>query len=449
MFLLFALFVYKLDYTALFSYDEAWYGEIARNLVSTQNPFALLYNGTVFSDHPPFGFMLMAVPIALLGSTEFSVRLTSVILGVGCVALMYLLGKKMGGRVVGVSAAAILLSCMWFVFRTRSGNLDVPFLFWQILTVYLLLSENRKSIFWAALSFAALILTKTLVGLGLIPVILFILWQKRRKIEKKQIFLALILISLCVLPWYVFNHLRDDNFLRHHFFEIGTRGNDNSYGLDSITTNLRYLAIGIGKWFKVFLVASLFGAIVFLREKKQRFYLLLLFFWFVGFSVFLFSRRTEIWHLIPLYPVIALFIPFATLACAHTLRPQYPWIKTFMGAGFVALATYQFIQFSSLLYAKERMFSSERDIALKASAYENLHLMETFYPATVYYSQKRINPLHWHPDSYQEMTKMLKTQSEGVFIINADLKQRLEEDKTEFHILDQNSSYYVITNKKE
>jgi 4-amino-4-deoxy-L-arabinose transferase-like glycosyltransferase len=443
--ILFGLFVYKVGYSALTSYDEAWYGEISRNLTLFKNPFKLTFNGQIFTDHPPLGYLLMAVPTLIFGSNEFSVRVVSVLLGVGTVLLMYFLGKRMSGRVNGIAAAAILTSCMWFMLRVRSGNLDIPFMFFEVLTVYLLLSKSSKALFLAAISFAALILTKTLAGFGLIPLVLFLIWSRRSQFKAVNYLIALLLFLVIVLPWYVFNQLVNPNFFYHHFVEIGMRGGKNSYGWGAATQNFWYTAIGIGKWYKVFLGSIFLGALCFIKQKKERFSLAVLFFWFLGFSPFLFSSETEIWHLTPLYPIIALVIAIGTFSGAEMVLPKKLPVKLGVLAATLFLAVYQFLQFSNLIYFKEPVFSMERDISQKAGAYDRLYLMDTFFPAAVYYSHKTINPLHWHPEAYSEMVRLLKAKTGGVFIINREFRERLARDKVSFVVVDKNDSYYLIT----
>jgi len=443
--LLFGLFAYGLGNWALTSYDEAWYGEITRNLVASKNPLKLTFNGAVFTDHPLLGYLLMAIPTLIFGSNEFSVRLVSVILGVGTVLLMYLTGKKLGGKALGISAGAILSSCMWFMVRVRSGNLDIPFLFFEVLTVYLLLSKNKLAIYFAALSFGALILTKTLAGIGLLPVILFILWWRRKEFKYKNHLQALGLFSVIVLPWYVFSQLSDTNFLRHHFFEIGMRSGKNNYGWEFLKPNLEYLAIGVGKWYKPFLVSIGLGGVSFVWQRKLRFNLLVLLLWFLGFATFLFSSETEIWHLIPLYPVIALLVPLAVFSFIEKLGKVESLVKIGILAGFISLSVYQFRQFANLIYFNEPVYSAEREIALKAGKYKRIYLMDTFYPAAVYYSQKNVNALHWHPEAYAEMVRLLKVGAPGVFIINPEFKNRLEEDQINFKVVGRNGSYYLVT----
>ena len=145
---LLTLFLYRLNDTALTSYDEAWYASITRTVAQTGNLFRLQFNGATFTDHPPLGFWLMAVPTALFGSSELSARLIPALAGFGCVLLMYAVGKVLKNTATGITAGALLCSSLWFLHRARSGNLDTIFLFFLLLTLYCLLRTNRHVRWW-------------------------------------------------------------------------------------------------------------------------------------------------------------------------------------------------------------------------------------------------------------------------------------------------------------
>ncbi|MBI4099902.1 glycosyltransferase family 39 protein, partial [Candidatus Microgenomates bacterium] len=129
------LFFFNLGGYSLVDFDEAWYAEIARNILKFRDPFLLFFNGQPYLDHPPLGFNLMALSFSLFGVNEFTARLPSALLGFGCLVLVYLIGKNLFNRFVGLSAAAMLVSSVWFIFRAREADLDIPFLFFYLLTI--------------------------------------------------------------------------------------------------------------------------------------------------------------------------------------------------------------------------------------------------------------------------------------------------------------------------
>ena len=442
--LLCILFVYGLGNAALQSYDEAWYGEISRNILLKKNLFELEFNGAPYTDHPPFGFWLMATSTAIFGSSEFSIRLVSALLGVGTILVVFLIGQKLKDKTTGLIASGVLLSSMWFVFRARSGNLDVPLLFFESLTVLFVLQKQKKFLNLAGVSLGVLFLTKTLVGVGVLPVVFYLLWQKRKNLQTKDFFKALIIFLMVLLPWYMFTQLMNDNFYYHHFFEIGARGQSNSFDLENLRQGLSYLAIGIGKWYKVFLGSFGLLLVGLIKEKKNLSKVLLLILWLVGFSAFLFSGKVEIWHLLPMYPPIALLIAYSLVSFVELIKVKY--LKIFLVIGCLSLTVFQFRQFANLIYLPNS-FSAEKDISIQAAKYDQIYLMETFLPVSVYYSQKNVYPLHWDPQAYQKMTRLLKDQPEAVFIINQTLLNSLNDDEIGFDVITQNASYMIVGGK--
>lgn len=444
---LLSLFFYKLSDTPLLSYDEAWYATITRNMVTTQNPLRLIFNDKIFTDHPPFGYMLMSIPTILFGSNEFSARFISALVGALSIIFIYKIGKKLGTTTTGIVSSSVLLSSMWFMFRARSGNLDVPLVFFGILTVYLLQQKHKKFFYLGIISFALELLIKTLVGVGILPIVLYLCYINHRNHSKKDYLIVVAIFFSIILPWFVYNQYLDTNFLHHHFFDIGIRGQENGYSITAIQNSLNYLAIGIGKWYKVFLVSAVGLLIVFFKEKKLRQQILTLFFWFSGFSLFLISSKTEIWHLLPIYPVVALSIALLPKVFEQFLNKKLNKIvETTFLVFTISLTLFQYNQFSNLLYTNQNGYSNEKDISIKAGKYENIYLLDTFMPASIYYSQKHVTSLHWDTDSYKSLTDLLESETRNVFIVNTDIVKKLKAQAISFKILEKNDSYLLISN---
>jgi 4-amino-4-deoxy-L-arabinose transferase-like glycosyltransferase len=129
--LLSPLYFYKLGQSSLVSWDEAWYGAIARNIIHSGNLMVMSWNGAVYSDHPPAGFWIIALTESIFGVNEFGVRVGSAIFGIVGLYLVYLLGRDLFSRTVGFASALALSSTYWYISRSRSGNLDI------FLTVFL------------------------------------------------------------------------------------------------------------------------------------------------------------------------------------------------------------------------------------------------------------------------------------------------------------------------
>lgn len=438
-------FFYHLEYTALHSYDEAWYADVTRNLVNSGNPLRLVFNGMTFTDHPPFGFMLMAIPTMIFGSTEFSARFTSALLGAGSIILMYMCGRELKNRAVGLAAGGVLVSSLWFMLRARSGNLDVPFLFWSIFTFYwLLVAQNNVRFFYiAALGFSAMFLTKTLVGVGILPIFFYSLWLARHKLKPILLVKLLVGIVLIVSPWYVYNQSINSGFLYHHFLEVGARSEGTGFSLFAISKSLYYLQVGMGKWFKFFLLSVPVSILVWCFKKHERTSLSFVILYLVGFLPFFFSGSVEVWHLIPTYPSISLLIAKSLTTAAQSLFPKLKQIDWAVTVAILVIAAYQFHQMSNLLYYKTPQESAERDISKSAAHSQQVHVFETFYPAVVYYSGRTVIPMHTNPQAYQDMVKILQ-EGRGSIITNEDSVKALERDEVAYTAIARYQNYFLI-----
>ena len=58
--------------------------------------------------HPPLYYLLLHYWIALTGDTPYNVRLLSVLFGAATIPVIYLIGKRLSGVVVGLAAAVFL-----------------------------------------------------------------------------------------------------------------------------------------------------------------------------------------------------------------------------------------------------------------------------------------------------------------------------------------------------
>ncbi|MBD3250299.1 MAG: hypothetical protein GF381_01890 [Candidatus Pacebacteria bacterium] len=440
-----AAFFYRLNYQALQSYDEAWYAGISRNILLTKNPFRLEFNQAHFTDHPPLGFILMAIPAAVGGSNELTARFVPALLGIGSIILIYLIGKKISGQSVGISAGAILLSSLWFMLRARSGNLDLPFFFWTVFTFYQLLhfeTKKTKYFYLATVGLAALLLTKTLIGVGMIPVFTYYLWLNRATLSPKLIGKNIALLLVLVLPWYIYNQSLDSSFLFHHFFEIGMRGGKTSYSLVNLSRSGFYLQVGMGRWFKVFLLSAFPSLGLLFWQKQTRQKITGLWVWLLGFSFpLVLASSVEVWHLLPLYAPIALIVTYSVFRAVNLVN--WPVLKTLTLIGFLSLAGYQFWQSANLFYPPEPQLSAQKQISLQARGHSPIYLIADFFPAAVYYSQEKVVPIGLQKDAYQQLVSLLAQES-NVFIVDQPIVKDLERDKIPFQNISQESNYYLI-----
>src|SRR3989338_2959554 len=415
LFLIFSpLFFYNLSGTSLVDFDEAWYAEIARNILVNRQPFLLSFNGVPYWDHLPLGFILIAISFLIFGINEFAARFPSALLGFLSVILLYFIGKNLFNRTVGVGAGLMLLSSVWFIFRSRSGNLDTVFLFFYLLSFYAALKvKNSKNwIYLAVFAFSFSLLVKSMIGTAIIVPIILLWLINMTKIPIPKIIQAVLLFFLILSPWLIINYLSYGFSYLTHIFNVGlrsgTRMMPNFVEIGSSLT-FKYLHFGIREWFYPAIIA-LIGSLAFLLKKPV---LIVLYVWFLILLFgFLTNSKTEIWHLIPLFPIIGLFIAFFLYQIVYyslnfiSVR-NLPFTKKLTSkakknlTGFTSIIVFCLLFSFSLKQIYEfrnevKLFDKNTSgLAYTSSAAkglpEKLYLYNEFFlPGSVFYSQKQV-----------------------------------------------------------
>ena len=451
----FPIFFLNLGKASLFSFDEAWYAEVARNILKTQNPFLLFWNGDNFLYQPPLGFWLMALSYLIFGVNEFSARFFSALLGFASLGLLYHIGSQLFNKRVGFLSSLMLGTSVWFVIRARSANLDAILVFFILLNFFLVLKvwTNRKYLFLLAFSFACLLLIKYWIGLGIGPIVLYFLIKDRKKIKRKDALLAFLIFLIFSLPFYLINFLNYGLPFLNIIKGFAFRGGGSQLKLH-FKLPLFYLHMGIREWYYPGLIAF-FGSLVFIKkEAVMMIYLYILCF----FLPFIISGKTEIWHLIPLYPGIALLIfSFTDNLLNHTRKflplNICPRIKKLAAAFFIIgglfLSLKQVKEFWLEVMVNNLLESEDARIAKKAVGFkEPLFFTDLYFPTAVFYSQKE---LHFVGETTQYLGK--KTRSLRELFDNLDqfilltTKDALQEEKIsegEFKLIAQEGNKLLI-----
>lgn len=110
----------------LLSTKGLWLDETFSIWMASHDVVDLLHWLVKIDQHPPLYYLLLHYWIALNGDTPYAVRLLSVLFGAGTIPLMYLIGKRLSGVVLGLVAAVLLafsLFNIYFAQETRMYTL--------------------------------------------------------------------------------------------------------------------------------------------------------------------------------------------------------------------------------------------------------------------------------------------------------------------------------------
>ena len=223
-----ALFFLGLGRLPLFDTDEGMHAWTSRAMVESGDWVTTRFNGENFYDKPAFFNWFVSIAFVVLGFTELAARLPAALFGTGCVALTYLLGRRMFGPRPALLAAVILASSGEVMVVSRVVLHDISLLFGQTAALtcfYFALAEGRRRTTWLLFTCAALalaVLAKGPVGL-LVPgavMALFLALTRRLGFIRQIPFLrGGLLFLLIAAPWYVLISLRNEDYARYFFLE--------------------------------------------------------------------------------------------------------------------------------------------------------------------------------------------------------------------------------------
>lgn len=478
------LYGFHVDYTALSSWDEAWYASIAREITLTNDWVTLHFNSIPFYDHPPMGFWIMALFYKLFGINELITRLPSILAGIGSSLVMYKMGQDLFRRkVIGFIAAIILSTCVWYVLRVRSGNLDALFLFFYIATVYtaFLTYRSFKWIMVCMGLFGALVMTKTLAGVSAAVVILWFIFPHLFKSKWNIVYFCAGLGIFCfiVIPWYGYHLSTNTSFYQYHFIHIGAR--DRSFSLQNYTNltwelPLFYLHMGVRKWYDPWILSlgivcmSICIRLVHMirhigkRRDLPDWQTLHTELGLIGWNMvvllpFLTTDRTEIWHLIPVYAPLSLMIAYGAFIalefCMNLLKKApidvvpsiiQKWkIKTALYiAPFLIIASLQIRTFYNEVFPTTKYTVDEVDILRKAKKYEKTVFIDRDYvPIAVFYSEQRVKEQSRYATDSETIQNFID-QSEDAVLVTKNSAVGQYSNNSLLRILEQNNSYSII-----
>lgn len=190
-----------------FNADEAALGYNAYSILKTGKDewgtsFPFVFRS--FSDYKPGLYVYLALPfVAVLGLTEFAVRLPSILLGAFSIVLIYLLAKELFRKEVAAKASAFLLSISpWHIHFTRGAWEANVATFFILLAVYAFVKalKNHWFLWISSASFIAAMYTYQSPRVVVpVLVLLLIFFYSRKLLIKKNILVAVLAVIL-LLP---------------------------------------------------------------------------------------------------------------------------------------------------------------------------------------------------------------------------------------------------------
>jgi 4-amino-4-deoxy-L-arabinose transferase-like glycosyltransferase len=121
--------------------DEPLHALIARDMLTTGNWLIPMVGSDFYQDKPALLFWLQAASYWLTRSERIGFVLPSLLAGLGTLALVYDLGRRLWNREAGLHAAWLLLITVQFTLQSRRGQFDALLMFCTMLSLYCLLRQ--------------------------------------------------------------------------------------------------------------------------------------------------------------------------------------------------------------------------------------------------------------------------------------------------------------------
>ncbi|HLA03669.1 MAG TPA: glycosyltransferase family 39 protein [Patescibacteria group bacterium] len=211
--LLSSVFVFfsKIPSFPLRNWDEAWYAEIIKNMVSGKYGILMpFWNGRYYFDNAPLYFWLSTPVFKIFGAGEWQARFISATAAVFAAFLIFKIGKKLKDETTGFISALVFLTFGGVAVRFAHGNLDAFLICFFLASFYFYLVSEEKKIFGFATG--ALIGLGFLIkswGIGLFPLVLIFTYAffKDKKLPR-NLFLIAFAILIFSSWWYFLGILK-------------------------------------------------------------------------------------------------------------------------------------------------------------------------------------------------------------------------------------------------
>lgn len=346
----FVLF-HNLGGPALVDPDEGRNAEVAREILVLDDWITPHSNFIPYLDKPVFFYWLVAGAYKLFGVSEFSARLPSALAAVGCVLLIFDLGRRFAGSWSGLWSGLVLATSPAFMAFSRAVIFDMPLAFFITLAFWAFARAEMAggrigAKFFVAMygAIAGAVLTKGPVGLAVPALVIggyLLVWQRGRLLGVMKPLYGAVVLLLIAAPWYLWAEARNPGYLHYFFFEenflryVTPRFNR----VQPWYFYFEVLAIGFLPWTS--LLALPFTRASGLQDEHR---LLIVLWAVVPFIFFSLSAAKQPGYILPAFPALALLIGI-TIARTLELRTRriplgLPWLALLTAFGYFALGLF-------------------------------------------------------------------------------------------------------------
>lgn len=319
---------FNLGKAPLDNWDEAWYGEMTKEMLQTKNFVVLHWNYEFSFDKAPLPIWTNLFFASIFGFSEFSLRLTSAISGLLIIILVVFYTYKQYGFIPSLFAYATLVLNNLFIWRARSGNIDMLTALLVLLCFFCIASEKKNRFVFLGILFGLLYLTRA--AFFLFPIAIFVLYElfyHRKKLKENLRSYLLTLLLTTVIPgiWLFGGYFYAGKpFLDFYLFR-----SDHDVATVTISSfNTNYIFHTYYSLQRRYAYLFLFGVLFLLAKIKNPQNFLLLLFSTLLIVFLSFGYKNNNWYLLPA-------IPFWSITIAFCISEILSFIKRFRFAFLV------------------------------------------------------------------------------------------------------------------
>lgn len=207
--------VIRIYYFILTQGQVGWWDECEYILISQKFAFGLDYD---FGPVRPVLFSFITSLFLRILNTEFLPRLLILILSIATVPGMYLLGKELFNKKVGLISAFLMSIFYLNLFFTYRLLVDLPSLTFFIYSAYFFFkyfkTKKNSSLYWATGMVAIGTLFKLSTAFILPAIFIYILiTQGFSFIKKKEIWISVLIFILIMAPYIIWGYLEFGGFI--------------------------------------------------------------------------------------------------------------------------------------------------------------------------------------------------------------------------------------------
>lgn len=150
--------------------------------------------------HPPLYYLMLKIWVGIFGASEIGARSMSVLFGLATVPVIFLIGKHLFDRKVGLIAALFLATAPLHIYYSQEARMYVPAAFSAALFVWFFLKNSLPGLIISGL---LLIYTDYLPVFLILTLGAFLIIFEREKIKKedKEWLLFVFITALFFVPW--------------------------------------------------------------------------------------------------------------------------------------------------------------------------------------------------------------------------------------------------------